>query len=419
MANMAIPCKIWSGWFGEPMSEMVKKCIASQHIPGYEHFVLTEETLKEMVGVPEYIKVALENKKLVKAFDYLRAWVLYTYGGIFLDADQEILPNKNFDDLLHMKLFASKEENGFVGYSLVGSEPNHKLWEDYLRIVGEKFTPLDGKNFESSMEIFTHLMYKFSSQSGFCSFHRAPTDPNCKICFPHSVTILSPDYFFPYNHQTGIINVTENTRTFHHFMKTWTDVSPDILPTVSIIIPQLGRPEGLMRCLGSIDALYYPKHLVEVLIEEGEDSVPIKVKRAFEKSKGEVIVYASNDIEFTPESLYIAILESRATKKGLAAFNTGELLPDLGNICEHFLIRRSLVELLENKEIFSIEFHHVGVDNWLWEQAKRLGEETRCEEAIVHHYHFSKGAPNDEVYEKGWKNAEMDRKLLKTKLETL
>ncbi|MGH7249999.1 MAG: class I SAM-dependent methyltransferase, partial [Minisyncoccia bacterium] len=42
-------------------------------------------------------------KKILCGHDYLRAWVLNTYGGIFLDADQEILPNKNFDDLLHMK----------------------------------------------------------------------------------------------------------------------------------------------------------------------------------------------------------------------------------------------------------------------------------------------------------------------------
>ncbi len=201
-------------------------------------------------------------------------------------------------------------------------------------------------------------------------------------------------------------------------MKSWTDISPDILPTVTFIIPQLGRPEGLQRCLDSIDRLYYPKHLIEVLIEEGDETVPIKVKKAYEKSTGEVIVYASNDIEFTPESLYNAVKVSKDF--GLVAFNTGEVLPDEGNICEHFLIRRDLIPKLEYGEIFSTDFHHVGVDNWLWEQATKLGQAARCGDAIVHHYHFSKGiVPYDEIYDKGWKNAEQDRGLLKTKLEKL
>ncbi len=399
-----IPKKIWTCWFGDTMPDVVKKSIQSQHIAGYEHFVLTEEVVKEkMFGVPEYIKIALENKKWVKATDYLRAWVLYTYGGMFLDADQEILPSKNFDDLLHMELFASREENGFIGYSLVGSESGHMLWKKYFDRVDSNFTPLDGKNFESSMEIFTHLMFEMTN--GLFAEGIAP------------VTILPPDYFFPYNHQTGIIDVTENTRTFHHFMKTWTDVSPDLLPTVSIIIPQLGREEGLKRCLDSIDRLYYPKHLIEVLIEEGEETVPIKVKKGFERSKGDVIVYAANDMEFTPKSLYEAVRLSRDF--GLVAFNAGEVLPDRGNICEHFLITKKLAT--ELGEIFDTEFHHVGVDNLLWARAEKRQQSVRAEKAIIHHHHFSKreGEGWDLVYDKGWSETSEDRELLKNKLKSL
>lgn len=389
-----IPKIIHTAWFGGEMPDVVKKSIESQKRCaekfGYEHNLITLDNYPKNIG---YVEEAIKNEKWVKATDFIRANILFWKGGIFLDADQEILPNKNFDDLLHMELFAAKEENGFVGYSLVGSKQYHPLWEEYFDEVYKNFTPLDGKNFESSMEIFSKSIY-----SG-----------------KYKVTVLSSDYFFPYNHQTGIINVTPNTRTFHHFMKTWTDISPDLLPTISIIIPQLGRPEGLKRCLDSIDHLYYPKHLIEVIIEEGEETVPIKVKRAFEKSKGDCIVYAANDIEFTPDSLYNAIRKD----KGLVAFNTGEVLLDEGNICEHFLIWRNLVSELENGEIFSTDFHHVGVDNWLWMQAKKLGRAIRAENAIIHHHHFSKEKDvlYDEVYDKGWSKVEEDRKLLKKKLK--
>ncbi len=397
--NMPIPRKIWTFWFGEEMPEGIKKCIASQRIPGYEHFVLTEKNFLDdsptkMANVPEYIKVALANKKFVKATDYARAWLLYTYGGIALDADVTILPNKNFDDLLHVNLFASREENGFIGYSTVGSKAGHPLWEEYFKQVNEKFSPLDGLNFESSMEIFTYLMYARSD-----------------------VTILSPDYFFVYNWQTGIINVTENSIALHDFWKSWKPEAKDLLPTVSIIIPQLGREEGLKRCLDSIDRLYYPKHLIEVLIEEGDETVPIKVKKGFERSKGDVIVYAANDMEFTPQSLYEAVRLSRDF--GLVAFNAGEVLPDRGNICEHFLITKKLAT--ELGEIFDTEFHHVGVDNLLWARAEKRQQSVRAEKAIIHHHHFSKreGEGWDLVYDKGWSETSEDRELLKNKLKSL
>ncbi len=396
---------IWTFAFGKEIPEVAKKCIASQKACanqfGYEHFVLTEKNFEDssttkMAGVPEYIKVALENNRYVKAKDYAMAWILYNYGGIGMDYDQEILPGKNFDHLLGRPMFVGREENGFLGYSLVGSEAGHPLWEEYFKQVEERFHPLDGKNFESSMELFTHLVLgKFND----------------------TVFICEPTVFFPYNHQTGLIHVEQNTVTFHHFMKTWTDISPDILPTVSIIIPQLGRPEGLKRCLDSIDRLYYPKHLIEVLIETGDETVPVKVKRSFERSKGEVLAYASNDIEFEPMSLYNAV---KMTKDyGVVTFNTGELLPDSGNIAEHFVIRRDFVPKLEKGEIFDTDFHHIGCDNFLYEQAKRLNQVVRCENAIVHHYHFSTGAPDDDIYKRGWSKVDQDRELLKLKLQTL
>lgn len=397
-----IPKIIHTAWFGEEMPPVVVKSITSQVKCaefGYKHLIWNETQLAFENDVPEYIKIAIQNKKWVKATDYLRAWVMQKYGGVFLDADQEVLPGKSFDDLLNHHLFASREENGFIGYSLVGSESNHPLWKDYFEEL-KKFTPLDGKNFESSMEIFTNLMYRRERVG------------------PYDVTILPSYYFFPYNHQTGIIDVHPQTRSFHHFMKTWTDISPDLLPTVSIIIPQLGREHGLKRLLQSIDRLYYPKHLIEVLVEEGPDTVPTKVERAYNRSKGVVLVYMANDTEFDERCLYNAVLSSK--DHGLVAFNEGEVLPDEGNICTHFLVRRDLVPRLENGQIFSTGFYHVGCDNWLWAQAKKMGEAYRGEDCVITHRHFAKGENDyDEVYDKGWVHAASDRLTLTKKLSIL
>lgn len=188
------------------------------------------------------------------------------------------------------------------------------------------------------------------------------------------------------------------------------------LPKVSIVLPTLGRPEGLKRCVDSIKALNYPQDRIELIVLEDDPriGVPKRVKQGVEKSTGERIVFASNDIEFTPDSLILAVLKNT----GLVAFNTGIVSPDEGNICEHFIIKRELIDKIDG-EIFDTAFHHVGVDNLLWAKCKKIGQAVRCEEALVKHFHFSKGEPMDDIYREGWREVQADRQLLKQKLQDL
>jgi glycosyltransferase involved in cell wall biosynthesis len=185
-------------------------------------------------------------------------------------------------------------------------------------------------------------------------------------------------------------------------------------PKVSFIIPTLNRPEGLKRCLDSIEKLTYPKDLIETIVLDGEGTVPEKVEKGLKQSTGGYIVYASDDTEFSPESLF----NTFKIKAGLIAFNTGPVLLDHGNICEHFIIRKDFIPRIGG-QIFDTAFHHVGCDNLLWAKAKRLDEAKRCEDAVVIHHHFSKGAPQDDTYAKGWSNVDEDRVILGKKLADL
>jgi len=149
---------------------------------------------------------------------------------------------------------------------------------------------------------------------------------------------------------------------------------------------------------------------------KGPGTVPEKMKSAVERTSNEIICYAANDMEFTPDSLKEAV--SCLDKWSLVSFNTGILIPDKGNICEHFIIKRSFIPAIGG-EIFDTRLTHVGVDNLLWAKASKLGEAGRCETAIVKHHHFSRGGKMDEVYEKGWKNKDQDRAKLKQLLKTV
>ena len=189
-------------------------------------------------------------------------------------------------------------------------------------------------------------------------------------------------------------------------------------PKISFIIPTLGREEGLKRCTDSIKALNYPKDKIEAIIKqdsfENRIGVPKLVKQGFEESGGEWIVFASNDIEFTPESINEALLEGDL---GFVAFNTGQVSLDEGNINEHFMIRRDIVKKIG--EIFDTDFWHVGVDNLLTAKMRKLGIFKRAGKAIVKHYHFTQGAEMDDTYSLGWSKVEEDRALLAKKLEEL
>ncbi len=189
------------------------------------------------------------------------------------------------------------------------------------------------------------------------------------------------------------------------------------LPTISVILPTLGRPEGLQRCIDSIKALNYPQELIDIRIIDGEGTVPEKVNKGVANTQGEYIVYAANDMEFRPDDLKIAVELSLKTGKGLVAFNTGVRNPE-GYICEHFLLRRNMVPRLGG-EVFCSRMKHVGVDDLLWKKCEKLGEAILAEDTRTIHRHFTRGVETDAVYEKGWASAEDDRRILAEELAAL
>lgn len=187
---------------------------------------------------------------------------------------------------------------------------------------------------------------------------------------------------------------------------------------ITFVIPTLGREEGLQRCLDSIKALNYLPDKIEVIVKydsyENRIGVPRLLKQGVEESTGDWIVFASNDTEFTPNSIIEALAEG---KDGYVAFNTGPLLPDEGNANEHFMIHKDIINKIG--EVFDTDFWHAGCDNLLMAKMKKLGIFKRADKAIVRHYHFSQGTNYDKTYQLGWSHVDEDRALLAKKLSEL
>jgi glycosyltransferase involved in cell wall biosynthesis len=389
-----IPKKIFTIWLNKEkeLPPLIQKCINSQKLEGYEHKLITlDNCFKDSNYIQSFLSLSDDQKIWTKATDYLRIYYLYTEGGIYLDADVEVLQAKTFDHLLNARMFVARETNGYLGSAVIGAEKGYPFLKQWLDAMTTEFKGDDNKYFEPSMELLT------------VGYHE-------RNWYKEGFVILSYDYFFPYDHLNNTVNITDNTIAYHYFAKGWKE---DDSPTVSIIIPTLGREQGLQNCLNSIKYLNYPQDKIETIVIEDKPrlGVPLRIKEGYEKSMGEYICYAANDMEFTPNSLRLAIKDSIKYNKRLVAFDTG-VRNEQDYICEHFVIKRSLVEQLGG--IFDTRFKHYCCDTLLWEKAFKLNE-TMISKGFVNHYHYSRigsGMPIDNINELAIVSVDEDRTLL-------
>lgn len=201
ISSTRIPKIIYTIWLNEnpELPELVQKCFDSQKklMPEYEHIFITLENCDKSV---KYVRDALSVKQWVKASDFLRMFYLYKTGGIYLDADCEML--KSMNELLDSRMFVGREPCGMYANGIVGVEPNHPLIKEYMDKVQKNFTGDGDLIFEPGVRAFTDLIWAADKEK-------------------HGITIYPPEYFFPFDHQKNITNVTENTIIFHHYLKSW------------------------------------------------------------------------------------------------------------------------------------------------------------------------------------------------------
>ncbi len=194
-----IPKHIFTIWLNEnkELPPLVEKCINSQKIPGYTHHIITLENCDRS---SEYVCQALENKKWVKASDYLRVQYMYKNGGIHLDGDMEILPGKNFDDLLDCRLFTSFECCGLYANAGFGAEAGHPILKQYLDRVDANYKGSGDLTFEPGIRTF-HDIFWAADKSLF--------------------KMIDTSVFFPFNHVSGQENITPSTKVYHYYQKSW------------------------------------------------------------------------------------------------------------------------------------------------------------------------------------------------------
>lgn len=212
-----IPKIIHLCWFsGDPYPEQIKKCIESwsKHLPEYELRHWDAEELRRN-AFPSWVYEAAEAHKYAFAADYIRLYALYNHGGIYLDADVQVL--RSFNDLLLREAFIGKEMSGDLEPAVMGSVPHMPWLKSCLQYYwGRSFIKDDG----------TFDMRPLPSVVGQIlqdEYGADLDDQSLRRCHAARLDIFGPQYFSPKCRITGELAITPITYAIHHFDGQWID----------------------------------------------------------------------------------------------------------------------------------------------------------------------------------------------------
>ena len=216
-----IPKIIHYCWFGEnPLPESAKKCIASwrKFFPEYKIKEWNEDNF-DVNSIP-YTQQAYEAKKYAFVSDYARFWILYKYGGLYFDTDVEII--KPLDDIIERGPFMGIEVKANEGeYPQVapglglGVTPGHNLY----KVLLDKYATLRFLNEDGSLNQKTIVKYNTEV------LQEQGLQPSNDLQEVAGVWIYPADYFNPLDSLTGKLKLTDNTRSIHWYMNSWSDSS--------------------------------------------------------------------------------------------------------------------------------------------------------------------------------------------------
>ena len=210
-----IPKKIHYVWVGgNEKNNTIKQCMKTwgKHLEGYEVIEWNENNFD--IDSHTFVKAAYKAKKWAYVSDYIRAYVIYKYGGIYLDTD--ILVLDNFDRFLNNRAFVGFENPQYPFTAVFGAEPGHPLVKDMI----EYYDRLDEYKFDfeknNTISVSDLLIKKY----------------HCKV--GNKFQILDEDIaVYP---DTVLCNPSENSISIHVFTGTWLEGKKALARKINVFL---------------------------------------------------------------------------------------------------------------------------------------------------------------------------------------
>lgn len=198
---MAIPKKIHYVWVGgKEKPKDIQRCMKTwkKFLKDYEIIEWNENNFD--INSHPFVKAAYEAKKWAFVSDYIRAYALYTQGGVYFDTD--IIMVDSIDDLLENRAFVGYEAPEFPFTAVFGAEKGHPFVKDILDSYENVEKEFDFKN-NNTISVSKILIDKYECELG-----------NKEQMLPEGIKV----------YRDGVLcNISKETKTIHVFTTTWLD----------------------------------------------------------------------------------------------------------------------------------------------------------------------------------------------------
>lgn len=205
-----IPKIIHYCWFGRGEKPLlVRDCIDSwkKNLVDYQFIEWNEDNFD--INQNKYVQQAYQARKWAFVSDYVRLWALYSFGGIYLDTDVEVL--KSLDPFLDRCIFSGYESKDMPITAVFGSEPHRELIREMLDYYANtSFIKKDGTyNLLTNTFIITDILKSKGMK------------PNGKFQVIDEMTVYPQEFFCPNNFVRIFNLVPQKSYAIHHFEGSW------------------------------------------------------------------------------------------------------------------------------------------------------------------------------------------------------
>lgn len=196
-----IPKVVYYVWYGDRECPMKYVDIWKKKFPEYEYILVN--------NIPnEYVRKCVDNKRWANASNYMRNWVLYNNGGIYIDTDVE--PIKDVSELFSDNAVVAWEDDRRVNNAVYISPKGHWLPRYMMDLIEFRYNDVFLRSDYTAPHLLTDIVIK----------HDPLDDTPVK-----GVTILPKETFYPYHYTKKFTPecIKPNTYCVHHWDFSWKD----------------------------------------------------------------------------------------------------------------------------------------------------------------------------------------------------
>lgn len=259
-----IPKLIHYSWLSdESYPQHIKELMATWkvHLPDYEFMLWDAPKLAAVNNT--FANEAISVRKWAFAADFIRAYAVYTYGGIWLDTDIEVF--KSFDSFLNDRMFIGREANfherpkkRYLTAHVFGAEKRHPFLKDCLDYYAHRhFVTATSARLPMEMRYDMTIMPEILAKIAIANYgYDADGYQDKEQLLKEGIHVYPSDYFDAPRYKS-----MERVVCIHRAQGAWRSNKPIVKPDYTSTNPYKKDIKWLIRTLYDNSNAFLTKYL--------------------------------------------------------------------------------------------------------------------------------------------------------------